>query len=255
MSILHYLLPQDLAVPTIHTTTQLYQDAVGRDKTWKFIQNLSRITFYFLTTISGNPTSGERARSLWKNLSNARKGFRLGKSITHADKLQIAINSKNKSQTYKLLVVMRRSCLFFHEIFDNFYWFSKSDLISSKLSNYYKLWSYTLKFWGEFFGMLLNYTEMLRMQQQTIEAGTDAMRSERSKLLRSVVRACCDAGAAFINAKYSQRLVGWSGNDGVLGLLGVVSASTSLLDKWIKIGPQTQSWGVSGRKGKRKTKR
>ena len=229
---------EDLAPCTLHNLTLMYCTTVGRDKTWKFVQNFSRFLFYILSATTSSTAYidyAERVRNLWKNLSNARKGFRLGKSIIHADKFCTTMFDKNRTALYKCIDCLKRSILFCHEACDNLFWFSKFNIIQdNKRSVVYKQWAYMTKGIGEALSLCLHATELARLCR--LEASGTAQRSDvrkqRAKVYRRVTKSACDAIGAFINAKYALRLFGWSGNDGVMGFLGIVSAFMSLVGKY-----------------------
>jgi|TARA_B100000780_G_C21020021_1_gene408780 hypothetical protein len=225
-----------LAKPTLETLTSIYCTTVGRDKTWKFVQNFSRFLFYILTTISGNKRAliiAEIFRNLWKNLSNVRKGFRLGKSITHANKFRITYLNPKRTRLYKGINCFKRSILFFHEFFDNLFWFCKFIVPNTKNSKIYKQYAYLTKGMGEGVGLCLHYTELQRINALSTQADVDHddLSKQRAKLLRGATKSTCDVIGVFFNAGFSLKF-GLEKNDGVLGLLGCLSAVMTLIEKY-----------------------
>ena len=242
------------ASPTLGVLTVIYTNGLARDKLWKLVQNVSRCLFYLITLNTTQSSSLRRVsewfKNLWKNVSTARKGFRVGKSIVHANKLRTVLLDKRRTDVYKCISSIQRSALFAHEIFDNCVWFSSSKLIATHYREYCKQWAYTTKFLGETLGMYLQYMEWCRINSRRGDSsgssgssdgstgtqdgsiGDKAKQKQRAKIIRSVTKGFAQVLAAGINAKYGMRFFGWKKNDGVLGLCGIVNAVISLYDYW-----------------------
>ena len=251
----------NLAAPTLHTLTAIYTSGLARDKVWKFVQNFSRFLFYILTLPSTSSSTSsvhllsEWSKNLWKNISTARKGFRLGKSIVHANKLHQTLLNHKRTPLYKCIVSVKRSVLFAHELFDNCVWLSSSRLIAATHKESCKQWAYTTKFIGEVCGLYLQYVEWCRVRR--LESGGSSrgkggardrdrdrdgnlavvvdrktIEKQRAKIIRTASKGFAQVVAAFINAKYATRMFGWPKNDGVIALCGMVNAVISVYDYW-----------------------
>jgi len=252
------------APTTLCSLSIIYASGLARDKLWKFVQNFSRFLFYILTIQSTKSSSSyiletsEWFKNVWKSVSTARKGFRLGKSILHANKMHIYFNDQRRYFILKCIHTVQRSFLFFHEFFDNCVWLTSCNLIATKNKMYYKQQAYSTKFFGEAFGMLLHVVELHHIKSLVSENGNrngtssssrddltklkskklvekNVIKKQKAKIIRAMAKGFPQMLAAFINANYGTRFFGWEKNDGVLSVCGMVNAIVCLFDYWPNI--------------------
>ena len=172
------MLPRRPAAVSLEVLARLYCNLEARDKLWKAVQNVSRITQWVqrLVAADGSDGSGATARILWKQMSLTRKGFRLGKSLLHLEKLQnllarkVSGSSNSSAVLETALQVLSRACLFCYAFWDSCLFLAKVKLLSTSRATAFKVYGHRFKLVGNLAGIALGAIEWTRTRTAVAQA-------------------------------------------------------------------------------------
>jgi len=85
----------------------------GRDKLTKFTQYSSRALAFYVLSVNPQSDIGQKLFHLFKSTQQARKAFRIGKSLTYYEKIENTLTNKvciKKINEIHLLLVFHVGC-------------------------------------------------------------------------------------------------------------------------------------------------
>ncbi|CAH0476595.1 unnamed protein product [Peronospora belbahrii] len=223
----------------------------GRDKLSKILQYGSRgLAFYIL---SADPKSdvGQRLHALYKIMQQSRKAFRLGKSLVYYKKLQMLSNNKNLTEGQRYLHFVQNVAMLGYFITDNIAFATKAKVLrfdADKLVSRGGMMWFCANLAGFFNAMdnlnadvekekcvrtiLASEEDIMRVE--TLQHQLETLRSDRCKKLLAVLKVTCDliVSSNTSGVRLSERITGTKLHDGVIGLVGCMSAAVVLYNTW-----------------------
>eukprot|EP01083_Nonionella_stella_P316563 1148512_1 len=208
----------------------------GRDKINKSVQFGAKFMFYVMTQMDLSETGALKCKKLSAGIGHARRVDRLLKSTEEIQKAINAINSKKDDDFAKYLTVLSASFLAMRWFNDNKVFLGKIKAIEGidvKQANTQanRYWLYGLS--------IVVYLLIDKMRKLYQQRASESDEEELKKLnddisLKRVqlIGFCCDLLCASNNAGFLEKVKGSKLNDGVMGALGFVSASTVLYRIW-----------------------
>ena len=177
---------------------ELFFTAYGRinwrDKLWKLIQNLARVTAW---AAAPQQQARSHLNALWlhdsaaalaRGISSSRKGFRMGKwlrplerlltvlfiALRHGSSMSIAsigghdslVNESNRSVHHHLTKCLARSCMVGYGVWDNLVFLSSIGALGGRArdrAKVYKIRSHTFRFFGNLLDAVLAFREWSRL--------------------------------------------------------------------------------------------
>lgn len=210
----------------------------GRDKVLKFLQYSAR----FLRTIVQDKAFLARLNGLFSAAGDARKMFRLAKSLNEYDTIMKLLNNPGLDAVATILQLLARSSFFIYWIFDNLVILSKIKVLKFDA----KTWSrpgMTAWFIGIIFSLLLLIRNLLnsfaqessyRSFAKTPETNEkiDKLLAARKLLYLNILKNLGDMMPAATGSEIPQRLVGRGFPERWCGFGGALSAAISVYQVW-----------------------
>jgi len=244
-------------VTDVYTKFCKYIDTIkGRDKLTKIVQYGSRAVKHYLLTADPKSEWGARFDSLYSTTATGRKLFRMGKTLNEIETLRNVLAKGDENDPMKYYpTVVKQFAFMSYWFFDNIGYlirakFSRADKKSIGLYASYG-W-----FVGSACGLLLALYEFHRAntklakkigqyreaKQAAKEGASDAVTAlkkevitlgtKRMKAAEDIVRYWMDCIVAGTSAELPQRIGLTAPNDGVIGVLGAVSAAINAYQIW-----------------------
>lgn len=210
----------------------------GRDKVMKFLQYTAR----FLRTSVKDKSTLERLNGLFSAAGDARKMFRLAKSINEYDTIMKLLNNPGLDSVAMILQLLARSSFFIYWILDNLVILSKIKVIKFQA----KSWSrpgMTAWFIGIIFSLLLLIRNLLgsfaqesalRSYAKTPETNEkiEKLLAARKILYLNILKNLGDMMPAATGSEIPQRLVGRGFPERWCGFGGMLSSAISVYQTW-----------------------
>ncbi|KAF8642399.1 hypothetical protein AX16_009665 [Volvariella volvacea WC 439] len=131
--------------PVVSQSLKFGGTTVGRDKTYRAIQYLSRFLAWYALS-KGNKEESARWNALKTHLGTARKLMRLGKPMEH---LQAALKASLGSgpATEQITTIARQLCYFFYLAYDALVWANTIKLVNLPKETATKVTKLSNRFW------------------------------------------------------------------------------------------------------------
>ncbi|OQR84945.1 hypothetical protein ACHHYP_12513 [Achlya hypogyna] len=235
------------------TLLKLSNDLEGRDKLTKLCQYSTRALAYWILTADPKSPLGQQLSALFKASQAARKAFRVGKSFNYPAKITATLENKKGLVPYQRNLQLVQDIgmgTFF--VFDNAAFFGASKVLNVDAGEAAKRGGY---FWfcANVAGFILAY-EALKTEtdketelHNALAAGTadgsltpeaatnllseiDATQTARWKKTLALLKTTCDliVSSNTAGVRLPERILGSKLNDGIVGVVGCVSASVVL---------------------------
>lgn len=210
----------------------------GRDKVMKFLQYSAR----FLRTAVKDKATLARLNGLFSAAGDARKMFRLAKSLNEYETITKLLNNPGLDTVATILQLLARSSFFIYWIFDNLTILSKIKVLKFEA----KSWSrpgMTCWFIGILFSLLLLIRNLLgsfaqesalRSFAKTPETNEkiDKLLAARKILYLNILKNLGDLMPAATGSEIPQRLIGRGFPERWCGLGGMLSSAISVYQTW-----------------------
>jgi len=205
----------------------------GRDKLYKFFHYGARFLSWFCLGSLHNPEWAQYWSNIDTVMSDGRKLLRLYKFLSEIEKLGSLKESRPAHLVANLLKTLGMAGYF---LFNNVAWAIKFKIISGDEKKWSRLsfWAWTV---GLLFALILDvvkYRENLRRQQRSLSSSggqTEAiqLKKEQRELQYAIIREVA-------NLQISTSLVEINplGNNGIVGIAGVVEAALASYQIWKK---------------------
>ncbi|ETV86171.1 hypothetical protein H257_02621 [Aphanomyces astaci] len=216
----------------------------GRDKLTKLCQYSSRGLAFVILTADPKSVLGQRLSALYKATQAARKCFRIGKSIMYFPKIDATLNNKVLSTRSQVLSIVQDVGMGSFFLFDNMQFFANAKIFPFDAVQAGKQGGY-LWFCANIAGFILAYEALQKEADKEvaliqanitgdIQPQIDALREVRSKKALALLKVTCDlvVSANTAGVRIPERLLGKKLNDGIIGVLGCISASVFLHSLW-----------------------
>ncbi|KIM34408.1 hypothetical protein M408DRAFT_325815 [Serendipita vermifera MAFF 305830] len=233
--------------PLVSKSLKIWATTLGRDKTYRAIQYFARFYAYILLT-RGDKDAAQRWNALKNHLGLGRKLMRLGKPLEH---LQAALKASqsialSRQSAERFTTVARQLCYAGYLAFDAVVWANSVKFINLLPPKADRTLRISLRFWfaGILFGLgngllkagrLANEAKALKAVGTTEKSvGDNAANETKLKVLereRAAVRyqMLLDLMDMWIPAT-GLGVVNF--NDGVVGLLGVITSVMAFRSQW-----------------------
>jgi hypothetical protein len=203
----------------------------GRDKTMKMIQYGCR----FLKAQDLDKSAMERVQGLFNASKDARKMFRLVKSVHEVDKIMNILVDLKGDLPYKTLEVLSRAAYFVYWILDNLVILSAVKLLRAEVKPLTKASSFAW-FLGIFLGLVNQLRELGKnIAQESKASDTEHIKNiktKRNALIIGIIKNCGDFIPAANGSEVALKVFGRQFNESLAGLGGFVSASLSAWQAW-----------------------
>ncbi|KAJ8702764.1 Peroxisomal membrane protein PMP27 [Pleurotus ostreatus] len=234
--------------PVVSQSLKMGHTTVGRDKTYRAIQYFARFYAWYLLS-RGNKDEAARWSSLKSHLGTARKLMRLGKPMEH---LQSAAKAALAPGTpvEQITTIGRQLGYFGYLTFDSFVWAHSIKFLKLKPETAAKVGKLANRFWaiGILFSLahaalknarLVGQIKALKStkpwgekdlgEEAEREAKLSALYNSRDALRHQLYIDMLDIWLPVSNLKYVNL------NDGVLGILGVISSVLGWQKQWASV--------------------
>eukprot|EP00743_Colponemidia_sp_Colp-15_P003585 GILK01003867.1.p1 GENE.GILK01003867.1~~GILK01003867.1.p1 ORF type:complete len:267 (+),score=40.56 GILK01003867.1:43-801(+) len=214
----------------------------GRDKFSKVLQYGSRFIAWYLLT--SNPDMSKRFSGLMVGMRDARKLFRLFKSVNEYQKVMMTAMGKGDSFTKTMTIISRLGFLQYW-IFDNLVILCNTKFLKQSPAQYTKLGSL-----GWFIGLVsaiilecVNLADSFDRESRLVKSqGTKtaeevqlelkAIRDARTGTYLNIIKNLGDTITASNGIELPKMLVGKQFNEGLVGLGGLTSALITCYQLW-----------------------
>lgn len=223
----------------------------GRDKINKVVQYGSRALAFYILSADPKSALGQRFAELYKASQQARKAFRIGKSVPFAKKAVQAMDDKTTSPGTKYLQLINNWGMAGFFVYDNMVFLSKAKVFGFDADEAGKRGG-VLWFFANVAGFMLAMnalnadvdkekaildvlkTETDQERIQALRKQLSAVQAGRSKKFLAVVKITCDliVSANTSGIRLFERIWGSKLNDGIIGQVGCVSALIVLFNTW-----------------------
>ena len=213
---------------------------------------------FYILSIDPKSDVGQRLYALYKVMQQSRKAFRLGKSVTYYKKLETLSTNKSLSEGQRYLQFVQNVGMLGYFITDNMAFASKAKVLhfdADKLAYRGGIMWFCANLAG-FFNAVDNLIadvekekcvrDILASEEDTTRVETlqnqlEALRSGRCKQLLAVIKVTCDliVSSNTTGVRLSERITGTKLNDGVIGVVGCVSAMVVLYNTWPNVVKET----------------
>ncbi|CAG9317210.1 unnamed protein product [Blepharisma stoltei] len=213
----------------------------GRDKFCKVVQYGSRM----LKAMLAHPGTKERLQGLFAASRDARKIFRLWKSVHEYDSMVKLLQNAGLDNTQRALQFLSRLAFFFYWLFDNLAILSQIKFIKR---NTPKLTKSAMTCW--FIALVFTLINLLRnlainlsrdakfklpstdQNAATTKQTLDALKGARSQIYINLVKTLGDMIPAASGAQVPMKILGKNFSEKWIGFGGLVSALISCYQAW-----------------------
>ncbi|KAL4493142.1 hypothetical protein ABPG72_003227 [Tetrahymena utriculariae] len=212
----------------------------GRDKFCKAIQYASRFLKWHFTNTE-NKELATRFNGLFNGMKDARKLFRLFKTINEIQKIQELLNKKDNDEINKALNILVRAFFGLYWYFDNLVILKSVNFIKgdpkpdNKKGSTCWLIALLLSIAQNIRNLLKNFTEELNLSKQVFENQVEQensklndqiskIRKQRVDIYLSIIKNLGDTITAGQASNLWPTLLNKNASDGLIGLGGFVSA-------------------------------
>ncbi|OQR95375.1 hypothetical protein THRCLA_07924 [Thraustotheca clavata] len=230
----------------------LSNDLEGRDKLTKWTQYASRALAYWVLTADPKSPVGQQLTALFKAVQSARKAFRVGKSFNYPAKITATIDNQKLDPFQKNLQLIQDLGMMTFFAFDNAAFFGSAKVLPIDSAQAMKNGGY---FWfcANIAAFILNFQALqkeadkeaklhqileTKKAEMTLSSETaddllkqiDAVQSARWKKSLAVLKTTCDliVSSNTAGVRLPERILGKKLNDGIIGIVGCISASVVL---------------------------
>lgn len=189
----------------------------------------------YLKTIVSNPQTLARINGLFNTSKDARKMFRLLKSIHEVDKILSLLGDLQADLPQKTLEVLSRSFFFVYWILDNLVILSQIKFIRYETKPIAKA-SSTAWFFGILLGLISQvrqlvvlYTDMAKCSDSTKLKNLEI---KKSNLTMNLVKSLGDIMPAANGSEIAKKVLGRQFPEGMAAIGGFVSATLSVYAAW-----------------------
>ncbi|KAI9909158.1 hypothetical protein PsorP6_014855 [Peronosclerospora sorghi] len=227
----------------------------GRDKltkvATKMVQYGSRALAFYLLSADPKSDVGQRLHALYKVMQQARKAFRLGKSLTYYKKLQTLSTNKRLSEWQRYLHFIQNVGMLGYFLSDNVAFASKIKVCPFHAEAWTRrggvLWfiANVAGFWNALENLKADVekekcvrdilaTEDDDAHVHELRNQLDALRNSRFQKLLALLKVTCDlvVSSNTSGVRLSERITGTKLHDGIIGSVGCVSAAIVLFNTW-----------------------
>jgi hypothetical protein len=212
---------------TLDLFVKLLATTDGRDKIYKFTQNLSKL----LAFAASDKATIKKWTGLSKSLGEGRSIMRMCKWVNNVQKLQGFAAKVGSLSQLQIIEIMRVLGDFGYVLGDNLAFLSKYGLIPLNKDNVSKN-SKIFQFWGFFFATLLDILSILDLKNQSkLDAAAKAKKAKELRL--SFLKNLSDMLVTLAAVGYLQKV--YNPSAGVTSVLGMVSAGIATYQNWQKV--------------------
>ncbi|CAD8112095.1 unnamed protein product [Paramecium sonneborni] len=219
----------------LDSTVKWFNKTEGRDKICKVMQYGSRFLMWHLKTNRGNEQLSNQFKNLFQSTRDARKLFRLAKSLNELQTIidRVAQNCKNpQEQVARALNILTRVWFLLYWLYDNL---SVLSSIKFTTSDPKPLQKKAMTFW--FIGIITNLVDTIRqlvvnfqfIQQNKNNQGAQQQIANRkiqnTSLYLNLIKIFGDLMPAGQGSEFFPKVLKINLNDGVIGLGGLVSGA------------------------------
>eukprot|EP00823_Brevimastigomonas_motovehiculus_P008147 TRINITY_DN7419_c0_g1_i1.p1 TRINITY_DN7419_c0_g1~~TRINITY_DN7419_c0_g1_i1.p1 ORF type:complete len:258 (-),score=67.43 TRINITY_DN7419_c0_g1_i1:172-897(-) len=218
--------------PALKQFNEFQAKIKGRDKVCKAIQYGARAIKYYLLQADKSSKWGKRFENLANTAGTARKYFRLAKTLEEYEQvLELLAHPKSDSIDQYLNLIHRVSFMWYW-FFDNVNFGVRAKFLTydKKQVNLLASYGWTLgvaaQWLNVIYGMYNNFRDTASLDDKK-EENKDKLKKlsdKRGKLYQDLVKQSCDLVVSSTSAQFPQQLLGKAPHDGILGVLGVISA-------------------------------
>lgn len=185
--------------------------------------------------------TGKQLQALQKGLGLHRKAFKLGMFLDESLKFLEAVNNSKLDDTERFLTLITRASMVVFQIYDNLLWALEVKVLTSLEKASIKMRSYQ-------FRLVAAVTSMIQVllaiskQQVTVEKLADKADAKPEDLQKArekqgtniwkALKGACDLVTYGQSAEVLEKLTGKKLDDGVIGVLGSISAIAGLVEIW-----------------------
>jgi peroxin-11B len=210
----------------------------GRDKFCKAIQYASR--FITWTTLTSNPEVSKRFNGLFVGMRDARKLFRLFKSINEYQKITQLLNKIEEDEFAFYFNILNRLGFLGYWFFDNLNILSKVNFLKLDAKKNAKIGA-IFWFFALIFALVLEIRNLIRVSHQQIQLEKDlanckeeeldvtknrlkALKLKKKGIVLNIIKSLGDLITASQGSEIAPKLLKINFNDGWVGIGGLVSA-------------------------------
>lgn len=233
--------------PYITQLLKFWSTTVGRDKSARSVQYLSRFLAYYTKTIGAPQEDVARWASIKSNISLSRKLFRIGRFLENFQAALKALSTTDR--VIRALTVGRQLGYAGYLVLDALQWAYGAKALRFQKETYETFSKTAQRFWlfgltcsllnGLYKSYLLNErTRIAQRPRPTAEKESERrvelnqLGSETLGVRLQLLQDACD----WINPASSLGFLGFS--DGVVGLAGTVSSLLGARAQWVKVNGQ-----------------
>ena len=186
--------------------------------------------------------TGAQLQGLQKGLGLHRKAFKLGMFLDEGLKFLEALNNPKLSDTERFLTLLTRISMFIFQIYDNLLWSLEVKFVKNFDKANIKMRSYQFRLIAavaSFIQVLLavskqqDAVEKLAQDDKGKPEDLTKAREKQGQNVWKVLKNACDCVTYGQSAEVLQTFIGKTLDDGVIGILGAVSAYAGLVEIWL----------------------
>ncbi|PKI82401.1 Peroxisomal membrane protein PMP27 [Malassezia vespertilionis] len=230
--------------PYVSQLLKFWSTTVGRDKSARTVQYLSRFLAWYYMTVGAPKESVARFSSIKSNIGLSRKLFRIGKFLEH---FQAALKATSISDAVvRFTAIGRQLGYAMYLILDALQWAHGAKAVQFSKETYERISKNAARFWltGLTFSLISGVYKSYNLAQRAKwcqrPRATPEKEAERRVELHQIAadtkavrlqmfQDCCD----WVNPGTS---TGWiNANDGIIGIAGTISSSLGARSQWIKV--------------------
>lgn len=213
----------------------------GRDKAMRFVQYFSRFLAWQLQQSDPKSDTAKRLVFLYKGLSLHRKAFRIGKFFDEFQKLMTAFKEGAVDEIKTQLTLVLRSCMAVFLFLDNVIWMASLKVLDvdkagiKKTATKFRLTAAVINVILVVLDMQKTTSKVIKAQKAGDTDATTAAKVKQGTNVIAMAKNTADVITYSNSADVFETVLGSALNDGVVGIIGSVSAVAGGLAIWKKM--------------------
>ena len=186
--------------------------------------------------------TGAQLQGLQKGLGLHRKAFKLGMFLDEGLKFMEALNNPKMDDTERFLTLLTRLSMVVFQIYDNLLWALEVKFVKNFDKANIKMRSYQFRLIAAVASMIQVLLNLSKQQDAVEKLAQDdkgkpedltKAREKQGQNVWKALKCVCDCVTYGQSAEVLQTFIGKTLDDGVIGILGAVSAYAGLVEIWV----------------------
>ena len=186
--------------------------------------------------------TGAQLQALQKGLGLHRKAFKLGMFLDEGLKFLEALNNAKLDDIERFLTLLTRISMFFFQIHDNILWALEVKFLKNFDKASIKMRSYQFRLIAAIASLIQVFlsvskqqdaVEKLAQDEKTKPEDLQKAREKQGQNVWKLIKNSCDCVTYGQSADVLKTIIGKTLDDGVIGILGALSAYAGLVEIWV----------------------